>query len=116
MSGDMMTFPQTVGEFMEMYKIIDTEGIYMSKGSEFVPIFRMKQWFEHKSFAQPEQKWISCSERLPKKNGEYLVTFRLHIIKCIDVSYYDGHAFDTGLYDEVLAWMPLPEPYMEDKA
>ena len=45
--SDVMTFPKTVEEFMEMYKVVDTEGIYMSKGAELVPIFRMRQWFEH---------------------------------------------------------------------
>ena len=42
-----MRFPDTVEEFMEQYKVVDREGIYMSKGSELVPIFRMDQWFEH---------------------------------------------------------------------
>lgn len=41
-----MTFPDTVDEFMEQYKSIDTECVY-SNGIEYVPIFRMKQWFEH---------------------------------------------------------------------
>lgn len=45
--GDKMNFPDTVEEFMQSYKVVDTEGIYMSKGCELVPIFRMKQWFEH---------------------------------------------------------------------
>ncbi len=44
--SDLMTFPNTVEEFMEQYKIIDTEQIY-TNGAELVPIFRMKQWFEH---------------------------------------------------------------------
>lgn len=57
MMADMMTFPDTVEEFMEQYKIVDTEGIYMSKGSELVPIFRMKQWFEYKPERKPG-KWI----------------------------------------------------------
>lgn len=42
----MMIFPQTVEEFMEAYKVVDTEHIY-TNGTELVPIFRMKQWFEH---------------------------------------------------------------------
>lgn len=54
--SDCMTFPDTVEEFMEGYKIVDTKGIYMSKDSELVPIFRMKQWFEHLPSAQPERK------------------------------------------------------------
>lgn len=52
----MMTFPKTVEEFMEIYKVVDTEGVYMSKGAELVPIFRMRQWFEHLPSAQPERK------------------------------------------------------------
>lgn len=46
MSGDIMTFPKTVDEFMERYKITDTEHVY-TNGAELVPVFRMKQWFEH---------------------------------------------------------------------
>ena len=44
--GDMMTFPDSVEEFMEQYKMTDTEHVY-SNGTEYVPIYRMKQWFEH---------------------------------------------------------------------
>lgn len=44
--SDMMDFPKTVEEFMEMYKMVDTDEVY-SNGTEYVPIFRMKQWFEH---------------------------------------------------------------------
>ena len=47
MSGDCMRFPDTVEEFMDQYKVVDKEGIYMSKGAKLVPIFRMEQWFEH---------------------------------------------------------------------
>ena len=44
--GDMMTFPASVEEFMEQYKMTDTEHVY-SNGTKYVPIYRMKQWFEH---------------------------------------------------------------------
>ena len=46
MMADLMQFPDTVEEFMEKYKITDTEQIY-SNGMEMVPIYRMRQWFEH---------------------------------------------------------------------
>ena len=46
MANEMMEFPQTVEEFMEQYKIVDSEEVY-SNGMEMVPIFRMKQWYEH---------------------------------------------------------------------
>ena len=44
--GAMMTFPASMEEFMEQYKMTDTEHVY-SNGTEYVPIYRMKQWFEH---------------------------------------------------------------------
>ena len=44
---ETMWFPNDVDEFMEYYKVVDTEGVYMSKGAQLVPIFRMKQWFDH---------------------------------------------------------------------
>jgi len=75
--------------------------------------------------AQPEQRWIPCSERLPdhpENDDYYLVT-----IQC---EHYDGwDDYVTGFakwtkygWDElscyigqikVIAWMPLPEPYAE---
>ena len=57
--NNCMTFPDTVEEFMEQNKVVDTEQIY-SNGIEFVPIFRMQQWFEHLPSAEPERnvgKW-----------------------------------------------------------
>ena len=60
--SDLMTFPDTVEEFMEEYKIIDTEQVY-TNGAELVPIFRMKQWFEHLPTAEPKKgKW--CGARM----------------------------------------------------
>ena len=50
--GDCMHFPDTVEEFMEQYKMTDTEQVY-SNGTEYVPIFRMKQWFEHEKAQLP---------------------------------------------------------------
>ena len=44
--ADMQKFPETAEEFMEEHKLVDVKQVY-SGGTEFVPIFRMKQWFEH---------------------------------------------------------------------
>ena len=70
--SDMMAFPDTVEEFMENYKIVDTDEVY-TNGAELVPIFRMKQWFEHLPSAQPERKtgrWIPQKD----KWGDYVTT------------------------------------------
>lgn len=83
--SDCMTFPDSVEEFMENYKVVDTDGIYMSKGAELVPIFRMRQWFEHLPSAQPERKkgkWI------PVTNGRG--GFECDRCHCYAPSYQDG--------------------------
>ena len=60
---DVMMFPDTVEEFMESYKVTDVEHVY-SNGVEFVPIYRMRQWFQH----QPERKkgkWLETDSHEP---------------------------------------------------
>ncbi len=46
--ADMMTFPETVEEFMEQYKFTDSKQIY-TNGAELVEVYRMEQWFEHRA-------------------------------------------------------------------
>ena len=45
--GNCMTFPATFEEFAEEYKIVDSKEVY-TNGTELIPIFRVKQWLEHK--------------------------------------------------------------------
>lgn len=54
--GEIMQFPETVEEFMQQYKITDTQQVY-TNGTELVPIFRMKQWFE----AHKQHNSCKCS-------------------------------------------------------
>lgn len=56
-----------------------------------------------------ESKWIPCSERLPKRNGYYLVTGRQGAVN--KRLYQDGHWYGNWA---ILAWMPLPEPYVTE--
>lgn len=41
--AETMSFPKTLDEFMQQYKIVDTEKIY-TNGAELIPIFRIEQW------------------------------------------------------------------------
>lgn len=79
-------------------------------------------------------KWIPCSERLPSKNGEYLVWYDCGNGEkgCMVVNFdagigsfgdwysqYDsctlGFLDSEFIYcDTAIAWMPLPEPYREE--
>lgn len=61
------------------------------------------------------QQWIPVSERLPEKDGDYLVTFQLLWLKPIEVCHFENGVWDKGNYEDVLAWQELPEPYRGDK-
>ena len=69
---------------------------------------------------QSAQQWIPCSERLPEKFGDYLVSVKRHGWNCEehienDIAFWDDlEGFHKA--EEVLAWMPLPEPYKEENA
>lgn len=73
--------------------------------------------------------WIPCSERLPEEDGEYLIWCvsydvstgdKITITNAYGISYYDtqfgawtGVHVGGFLWNEVVAWMPLPKPYFK---
>ena len=69
--------------------------------------------------AEPEQcaenaRWIPCSERLPEKDGRYLVTCRNWGAWTVDWNIWHNEPKQSWVYEQgVIAWMPLPEPYQE---
>lgn len=69
---------------------------------------------------QPEQRWIPCSERLPKEYGNYLITTHNGDVDVGTINPKKKGVWSAcdadGFYwiREVVAWMPLPEPPKED--
>ena len=62
-------------------------------------------------------EWIPVSERLPKHDQEVLISLEWGI----DIGTYSGgewHSEWINHYDDgdVLAWMPLPKPYVKETA
>ena len=69
-------------------------------------------------FVPSAQQWIPCSERLPDYHEEVLVTSRGEV--SIAWLYIDDNWRSCDLaeqmYKDIVAWMPLPEPWKEDEA
>ena len=65
--------------------------------------------------AQLEQQWTSCSERPPEEESEVLVTTSWNDVCKAWYSNGKWRAEFINEYDddEILAWMPLPEPYQK---
>ena len=67
------------------------------------------------------QQWISCSERLPEKPGQYYVSggdkvwiCEFLIIATTNIPNFIGGWCNDVANPVVQAWMPIPEPYRED--
>ena len=90
------------------------------------------------SLAQPEQKWTPCSKQLPDEDTDVLVTVHFKGLKQrhkngwndhIKPSYYvevasllddDWHSYSDEYKvarsrHEVIAWQPLPDPYIQEE-
>lgn len=61
--------------------------------------------------ALEQTRWIPVSERLPEKNGKYLVTVRNGNVYA---GVYD--AFSGRFQCAATAWMPLPKSYTESES
>lgn len=60
-------------------------------------------------------EWIPCSERLPEERGNYLATIKVEAGTFVIYVWFGEEGWIDG-YSEpinVIAWMPLPQPYME---
>ncbi len=78
----------------------------------------MKILIDEQPTIQPEPQWIPVSERLPRDGSWNIFTDG----KNISVERYKAdaidHFFPNGRWfelEDVIAWMPLPEPYKPNK-
>lgn len=53
--NEEMKFPKTFEEFIKQYSFFDNQQVY-TNGSELIPVFRIKQWEEHKEKENQELK------------------------------------------------------------
>lgn len=62
----------------------------------------------------PTQRWIPCSERLPKIHNRaerYFVTLKCGDIDIAKFTECNGEHWWNFNYDDVVAWQPLPTSY-----
>lgn len=76
------------------------------------------------------QQWIPCSERLPKPNEEVDHLWRYYLVQNeygdMMVATYRGNRKGESWWeqmyvyrpteDAIVAWMPLPDPYMPERS
>lgn len=59
-----------------------------------------------------EPRWIPVTERLPEEGTFVLASYNSDEGPDVVMTYHNKYGFTRGL---MTAWMPLPEPYEEDK-
>lgn len=71
---------------------------------------QLAKWLTELKARREADRWIPVSERLPEKEGDYLI--------CTPSGDVDTNAFMFGQFTRpyVIAWRHLPEPYKESEA
>ena len=115
--GDIISRKAAIDAVMELFRRVPTNAIRAKKVIEKLPS------------AQPEQRWIPCSERLPDIKEHHVS--EPCIVYCSNGAYgfaeLEENIFgqvgwncerDDDYHEplgEVLAWMPLPDPYQAER-
>ena len=64
---------------------------------------------------RPKGEWIPCSERLPERGEDVLITDEYGDVSIASIEYSTPHpwqsVYGTHIEYMVYAWMPLPEPW-----
>lgn len=101
MTDDLISRQAAIDAILQLSKVEPESCEYWDSESSFCAL--------SKPSAQPEQKWIPCSERLPENGHYYLWCSDMGSVQ----SDYYWNGFENGMkygYN-IVAWMPLPEPY-----
>lgn len=96
-------------------KIVIDEGILECDNVHEILVYLLNKVEDYVEKAVDElpsvQQWIPCSERLPNNHDNILIN---QSDGYVNVGYYSLNYFkdvNSYPYKDVIAWMPLPEPY-----
>lgn len=110
MKFDVKEFKYIPGENDREYIRLLEEHLEIEKKITSKAIARVKEL----SKKQKENDWIPCSDRLPEKEGFYLITVDDGDRKDVNIDffYFRGDGVPSWHYEKnVIAWMPLPESW-----
>ena len=104
--SDLISKAKVLETYSELYWF-DSDCEVVSK-AEVDKIYELLQ-----SLPSAEPQWIPVSERLPKEYAQYLAYFKNG--ECY-VYWLEDSDWSRSIIEleEIVAWMPLPEPYRED--
>ena len=109
--GDLIDIPEI--DIPEPVAVVGMAIMFKRDGVYRVTVDRGRCTVTLKNMVE-NARWIPCSERLPEKDGRYLVTCRNWGAWVVDWNIWHNEPKQSWVYEQgVIAWMPLPEPYEE---
>lgn len=101
-----------IGRFRDCTTIEDYGELFVSLDEVENIIYELAKEYINTS-TNISSGWIPCSERLPDKEGTYLVTLKKW--ETITFARFTDIKTNPHFNALVIAWMPLPQPYTEEQ-
>ena len=101
-----------IGRFRDCTTIEDYGELFVSLDEVENIIYELAKEYINTS-TNISSGWIPCSERLPDKEGTYLVTLKKW--ETITFARFTDIKTNPHFNALVIAWMPVPQPYTEEQ-
>lgn len=109
-------------------RLIDADELLKNEFKNDISFNAFQNLVKRQKTIDAVHKWIPCSERLPESYGKYIVTSGNSVSAVVHMLCYGETMYENDnpcwffydseygyvTVDDVIAWMPLPEPYKTD--